>query len=356
MPVSLRVVLDQLVEPTDDDLRAATRDLTRALIGTAPVGCRVEGIAQREDDLGLNGLVGLKEAKRLRREWPMGLAFGVGGGMIHSPTLMAPLVAHDRINDGDQTVVTVWDLSPWDSAAERHVGDAARQRGLLRRAVRHADAVVVPAHCMAERLGEIARLKDRIRVIPGAVGLDFALPDDAAELRAGIDLPEEYVVTSGGPAELDGVATALRAAAATEHDVVVLDVPEGAEPAIADIAQAEGLPERRVHARGRLGEAERASAIGGAAAFVAGSTRSTWPWRAVEAMSLGIPLVAVDSPVHREVIYDGGIFVPEGNLGEALRTTLGSGAERLSLLGRDRSRAFTWGGAAEKVWQLHADL
>lgn len=356
MPVSLRVVLDQLVEPTDDNLRAATRDLSRALIGTAPLGCRVEGIAQHESELDLNGLVGVTEIKRLRREWPLGLSFGVGGGMIHSPTLMAPLVAHDRINDGDQTVVTVWDLSPWDSAAERHAGDAARQRGLLRRAVRHADAVVVPAHCMAERLGEIARLDDRIRVIPGAVGLDFALPDDAASRRTGLEMPEEYAVTSGGPAELDGVAAAIRAIVATELDAVVLDVPEGAEPAIADIAQAEGLPERRLHARGRLDEADRAAIIGGASVFVAGSTRSTWPWRAVEAMSLGIPLVAVDSPVHREVIYDGGLFVPVGNLGEALRTTIGSGSDRLSLLGRDRSRAFTWAGAAEKVWQLHADL
>ena len=71
-------------------------------------------------------------------------------------------------------------------------------------------------------------------------------------------------------------------------------------------------------------------------------TRNAWPWRAVEAMALGIPLVAVDSPVHREVIYDGGLFVPEGDLGDALRTTLGAGRERLRVLGQDRSRAFTW--------------
>lgn len=96
--------------------------------------------------------------------------------------------------------------------------------------------------------------------------------------------------------------------------------------------------------------------IGGATSFVAAATRNAWPWRAVEAMALGIPLVAVDSPVHREVIYDGGLFVPEGDLGDALRTTLGAGRERLRVLGQDRSRAFTWTGAAEKVWQLHADL
>ncbi len=31
-------------------------------------------------------------------------------------------------------------------------------------------------------------------------------------------------------------------------------------------------------------------------------------------------------------------------------------AERLRIAGRDRARAFSWRDAAEKVWQLHADL
>ena len=31
-------------------------------------------------------------------------------------------------------------------------------------------------------------------------------------------------------------------------------------------------------------------------------------------------------------------------------------AERLAYSGSDRAKAFSWRGAAEKVWQLHADL
>ena len=31
-------------------------------------------------------------------------------------------------------------------------------------------------------------------------------------------------------------------------------------------------------------------------------------------------------------------------------------AERLSIAGSDRARAFTWRDSAERVWQLHADL
>jgi len=37
---------------------------------------------------------------------------------------------------------------------------------------------------------------------------------------------------------------------------------------------------------------------------------------------------------------------------------LGSTAavERYAVLASDRGRAFSWAGAAERVWQLHADL
>jgi len=356
MPVSLRVVLDQVVEPTSNDLRAAARDLTRGLIAVAPVGCRVEAIAPADDDIDIDGLFTVQHAKTMRRDWPLGFARGHARGIVHSPTLLAPLVAHDRVNEGDQTIVTLWDLSPWDSPSERSAPGASRQRALLRRAVRHADAIVVPTHAMSEQILEHARVGDRVHVIPGAVEMGIRVPDDAVTRRAQLGLPASYVITSGGPSERDGLAAAFTAASAVDLDVVVIDVPEGLEPAVVEIAEAAGLPAQRVHARGALELDERAAVIGGAASFVAGGTRSTWPWRAVEAMALGVPLVAIDSPVHREVIYDGGLFVGEANLGDALRTTLGAGRGRLSILGQDRSRAFTWQGAAEKVWQLHADL
>ncbi|WP_261166025.1 glycosyltransferase [Microbacterium sp. Marseille-Q6965] len=360
MSVSLRVVLDQLVSPTGDDVATASRELAAALVATAPLGCRVEGILPAGEDI---GLAGLSHEHRLRLNrmqlaaaWRFGVASGVGGGLIHSPTLMAPLVRHDRVNEGDQTVVTVWDLAPWETPSEVSRAEADWQRAMLRRAMKHADAIVVPTHAIAERLAEWADLGERIRVIPGAVLDGFAVPTDADARRRDLRLPVEYVATAGGPAESDGLAAALRAAAATTLDIVVIGVPEGAEPTVVDLAAAAGLPERRVHARGWLDRGDRAAVIGGARAFLAPSPRSAWPWRATEAMALGTPLVAVDSPVHREVIYDGGLFVPADQMPEALRTVVDSGGRRLSVLGRDRARAFTWMGSAEKVWQLHADL
>ena len=49
---------------------------------------------------------------------------------------------------------------------------------------------------------------------------------------------------------------------------------------------------------------------------------------------------------------------PGEDLGDALAQILGSAAavERYAVLAGDRGRAFSWLGAAERVWQLHADL
>ena len=84
--------------------------------------------------------------------------------MIHSPSLVAPLVKHDRVHDHDQTVVTVWDLSPWDAPATLSKQRVLRERAMLKRAAKHADAVVVPTHAHAERLAQLAKFGGRIRV------------------------------------------------------------------------------------------------------------------------------------------------------------------------------------------------
>lgn len=359
MSVSLRVVLDQLVAPTNGDLRSASRDLARALVASAPIGCRVEAIAPAGGPLDIPGLAGEKRLRggrgQIAASWQLGIVPGVGGGMIHSPTLMAPLVRHDRVNEGDQTVVTLWDLAAWETPDELPRAEVAWHKAMLRRAVRHADAIVVPTHAIADQLSERVDVDERVRVIAGAVPEGFSVPTDAEARRRDLGLPAEYVATAGTPAESDGLAAALRAAAATDLDVVVLGAPDGGEPAIAEIASSAGLPAGRLHVRGALEAGDRAAAIGGARAFIAPSARSAWPWRATEAMALGVPVVAADSRVHHEIVYDGGVIASAGELGDALRQALDD-ADRLSVLARDRARAFTWLGSAEKVWQLHADL
>lgn len=357
MSVQLRIVLDQAGQVIDPDQAAAALSLTAGLVATAPRGCAVAALVPAGATLQLKGVQQVRTLPLPRRElagsWQLGIAPGVGGGLIHAPSLMAPLVRHDRAHDNDQTTVTLWDLIAWEAPELLPKASVAWQKAMLKRAVKHADAVVVPSHAMADRLGELAPLGDRIRVIAGAPFTGFAVGSDAGERREALQLPERYVVVSGRG---DSFEAGFRAAAAADADAVVLDAVEGTEPALADIASAAGLAERRAHIRGALEDADRAAVIGGAAALVATSELSEWPWRTIEAMGLGVPVVAIDSGVHRDVIADGGAVVSEAELGDALRNALDAGERRLRVLAADRARAFSWMSSAERLWSLHAEL
>ncbi|MBO0979375.1 glycosyltransferase [Microbacterium sp. SD291] len=357
MSARLRVVLDQLMHVVDADQASAALDLAAGLVATAPSRCEVEAIVPAGASPSMPGLADVRRLSLARRElaaaWQLGLVSGVGGGMIHSATLMAPLVRHDKVHDHDQTTVTLWTLRHWEAPDGLSKSAVAWHRGMLRRAVKHADAVVVPSHAMAERLAELTKLGERIRVIAGAAPEGFAVPLDAVARRRALSLPARYVVLTGDAGELEA---GFRGALAAGADAVVLDAPEGTEPGLAEIASAAGLPESRAHVRGVLSAQDRAAVLSGAAVFVATSALHEWPWRAVEAMTLGVPVVAVDGGVHRDVIADGGMLAAAEDIPDAVAEAAGAGARRLSVLGADRSRAFSWTGSAERVWGLHADL
>lgn len=357
MGAQLRVVLDQIATVVDPDQAGAARDLAAGLVATAPTDCTVEAIVPAGAEVDIDGIAEVRTLGRGRREltasWQLGITPGVGGGLIHAPTLMAPLVKHDRVHDDNQVAVTVWDLSAWEAPQTLTRSAVAWQRGMLRRAAKHADAVVVPTHSMAERIGDLAKLNGRVRVIAGAPPERFVVPVDAASRRGALSLPERYIVLSGSAEHL---VEGFRAAAAADVDAVVLGAADGAEPRLAEAASAAGLPERRAHIRGVLPAEDRAAVLGAAAAFVAANTLSAWPWRAMEAMVLGVPIVAADSGLHRDVIAEGGVLVAPDEMPDAVTDAVGSGGDRLRVLAGDRARAFSWASSAERVWSLHADL
>lgn len=371
MVATLRVMLDQVAVPTDGDLRMASRELARALVRVAPRDCEVEAVVPAGADLAaltgeVAGLAGVAKSPLPRRELAAALQLGtpalLGAGMIHAASLFAPLVRHDRVHDGDQTVVTMWDLRAWEAPTELSKAAGVWQRAMLKRAARYADTVVVPTHSMIARLTDIApKLADRIRVIAGAAPEGFTVPRDEVGRRRELGIPDQHVLMAGGAAESDALAAGFAAVAATgtELPVVVIDTPEGQEPAVSELAVVAGLPEGRVHVRGALEDADRAAVFGSAAALVAPSRRTAFPWRVVEALVLGVPVIATDSAVHAEVIVDGGVLAADQDaLAAGLSGVLDSPvtAERLAVLAADRGRAFSWLDAANRVWELHAEL
>ena len=354
----LRVVLDQVNDVVDADQAEAARSLTSGLAATAPQKCTVEAIVPGGgSEPVVDGADSVHRLVLARRElgaaWQLGVIAGVGGGMIHAPTLFAPLAKHDRANDYDQTVATVWDLRAWSVPEQLSRASVLWQRSMLKRAVKHADAVVVPTHAMAEQLATLGRFGDRIRVIPGAAPTGFAIPLDAAERRAELGAPARYLVSKG---TAEALAPVFAAAVDRDADAFVLDAPDGSAPAFAEVAAAAGLAAPRVHVLGRLDAPDRAALLAGALAFTAADPAPVWPWRLVEALALGVPVIAAQSGVHRDVVAEGGLLVAPDGFTDALRDAVGDGARRLSVLAADRSRAYSWNGSAERVWTLHAEL
>ena len=363
MVVSLRVVLDQLTQVSDPDIAEAGREIARALVATAPRGCAVEAIvpAGDEDVVGdaVEGLSGITRAPltrpRLVASWPIGVAPGIGGGLIHAPSLLAPLVRHDRVNENDQTVVTMWDLAAWERPESLPRTVVMARRALLKRAEKHADAIIVPTHAMAERVAGMGRFGGRLRVNAGAAPHGFAVPSDAVGRRRELRVSEGVVVLAGAAHDEEALSAGL-AAVPQGASVVVLDVPDARAPRVHELAAAAGLPSTSVRVVGALDATDRAAVLDGAV-MLAPSRGSAFPWRVVEALTLGIPVVAVASETHREVLVDGGVSADPADLRDALAAMYaGPERERLAVRAGDRGKAFSWRDHAERVWALHAEL
>lgn len=361
MTTVLKVILDQLVDVVDADAAEASLEVARALVSTAPARCEVAGVVPADGVAAAADVPGLSQILRapfprsgLLASWPMGVAGGVAGGLLHAPTLAAPLVKHDRAHDNEQTVVTMWDLAAWETPGLLPRASVLAHRALLKRAEKHADAVVVPAHAIADRLAEIApRLSSRVRVIPGAAPAGFRVPTDAVGRRRELGVPDRVAVVAGGTE--DQLRSVLGAIAGEETaSVVVFDEPAD----IAGAVERAGIDRDRVIVPGRLDAADRAAVLDAAVLVIALSEHAAFPWRALEAMTLGVPVVAVDSPVHREVLLDGARIAPFDDLRDAAGEVLASADElhRWAIRSGDRGRAFSWRDHAERVWSLHAEL
>jgi len=379
--ITLRVVVDQMVAPVPGGIGRYAEELTRALIETAPADCEVEGLVSSSPaaeyeaiESALPGLARLTKTSLARRElraaWGLGVVASAGSGMIHAPGLLAPLHRHDRLNDGAQIAVTVHDMLAWTHPQSLTPATVAWTKGMLRRARRHADAIVVPSHAVAAQLLEIMDLGDRVRVIGGAVGSGLCLPAaDTIDQRAtALGLPPEYVLTSGSLDPRKGLTPLITAFGLRDAPDVPLLVlgPEGwGELDVATVADEAGLAPGRVRTLTGLSDEDLALVIARAALFVYPSMEEGFALPIIEAFHLGTPVVLSDAPALVEAAGDAGMTVPRDDaagyperLRVAMNRVLGDPelAGRLSVVGSDRSRAFSWRDSAEHVWRLHADL
>ncbi|MDY1004965.1 glycosyltransferase family 1 protein [Curtobacterium sp. CFBP9011] len=378
---TLRVIVDQVIAPVPGGIGRYAEELTRKLIETAPAGCDVEAVVSAASSAELQRLrtllPGLADLERLalpRRElslaWQAGLARRASHGMVHAPSVLAPLVKHDRVQDvGHQIVVTVHDTVPWTHPETLTPRGVHFHKAMVKRAYRYADAVVVPTHAVAAALNDVHRFDDRLRVIGGAPSARLRVPVDA-DLRAErLGLPPRYVLAVGTLEPRKGLRSLIEAMAHPDAPTdipLVIAGPDGwGDVDVAETAERAGLAADRVKVLGHIEDADLAVVYDRATVFVFPSLAEGFGLPVVEAMSFGTPVVHSDDPAVREVASDAGITVernprdgyPE-RIAQAVYQVVNDPhlAGQLAVAGPDRARMFDWHDSALEVWQLHADL
>jgi len=380
MTTTLRVIVDQIVAPTPGGVGRYAEELTRALIETAPHGCDVVGVMssspQADYDLArtlLPGITDLLKSPLARRElsmaWQHGFTKIPGTGMVHAPSLLAPLRRHDRLNSqSEQIIVTIHDVVPWTHPETLTPHGVTWHKAMTKRAHKYADAIVTPTHTVAGQLSELMDFGDRIRVVPGAVSSKFEIPVDADARAERLELPERYVLSVGTLEPRKGLQPLIRSLGSADDSGLSLLIagPDGwGELDVSAIAEDAGVDPARVRTLGRLSDPDLAVAMDRATVFVFPSLAEGFGLPVIEAFHFGTPVVHSDDPALMEVAAGAGLAVAlspresyPDRLAIAIRSLVDDSAlaQRLGVAGMDRAKAFSWKDSAQKVWQLHADL
>ena len=375
---TLNLVLDEMLSPVPTGLSRYSEELAGALIEFAPSGCFVEGIVSSSPEsvyteIGqrLPGLAGLFKSALTHRDlttaWQHGFT-PVPSGMIHAPSLFAPLRNHTRAGGSSaQVAVTIHDVTAWTHPEYLTSRQVSWTKAMAQRAVKYADAVVVPTHAVAAELGAILPFGDRIRVLGAAVASSLAVPGDDDARASHLGLPERYLLTSGNGGPGSGLTVILQALALHETiDLPLLVI--GAEldaTAVASAVSEAGLAPERVRVLPPLTDDDLSVVLHRAQVFLYPTVVAGFGMPMLEAFHFGVPVIHSDAASLVEVAGEAGIAVPSAHagdfprlLGEAIADVLEDDAlrDRLALMGADRAKLFTWRACSEGVWQLHADL
>jgi glycosyltransferase involved in cell wall biosynthesis len=234
---------------------------------------------------------------------------------------------------------------------------------LVLRATRRGAFVHVPSHFVRQEVLELLGVEgDRIRVIPH--GIDHPGPGSVAPPSpvGGSARTAPYVLALGAVEPRKDLPTlvsafAQLAGAYADLELVVAGPSGWGEPAFAAAVAASGLG-RRVVRVGYLGDRERESLLRGAAVFAFPSLYEGFGFPPLEAMAVGVPVVATAAGAVPEVVGDAAELVPAGDV-EALAGALarvvddGPVRDRLVAAGRDRAATFTWAAAADSLIELY---
>lgn len=272
-----------------------------------------------------------------RTSWPPVELLTGAVEVFHATNFVLPPLRRAR------GVVTVHDLS-YLHRPETVSAASARYRDLVPRSLQRAAAVLTPSQVTADLLREAYRVTAPVTVTPLGVDAEWftATPPDPA-LRRRLGLPEAYLLFVGTLEPRKDLATLLaahRLLPGAPPLVLVGPAGWGAAPDLSGCITTGWLADEPLRA-----------VVAGAAAVVLPSRDEGFGLPVLEALAAGVPVVASDLPVLREVGGPAVRYAPPGDpvaFAEAITAVLDDpGAAGGPAAGRRQAAAFTWARCAE---------
>ena len=288
----------------------------------------------------------------LRSSWPTAESLVGPVDLFHGPNFVVPPTRRAA------AVVTVHDLA-YLKYADTVASDSLAYRELVPRAIRRGAAVCAVSEAVAHEIGD-AYPTSRGRVFVTPLGVDpswrAAAPHSADHHRS---LPEHYTIAVGTlepRKNLRALVAAYRLASerGTELPPLVLAGPAG----WGDDLDLSGLDEGLIIRLGHVPLATLQSVVAGAELLVFPSRYEGFGLPPLEALACGVPVLAADLPVTREVLGDQAAFTRTDDPDELL-TSIEASLHRP--VGTPESRRewaarFSWAACAEATLSMYRSV
>lgn len=344
--------------------RAATIDLTRALAATAPRGCGARLLVSRDssapdfDSLLIEVRTIPIHTGVLPSIWQNGTtARPLDGELVHAMTPLVPLRSRS-VDDGSQTSVFIPHALGWQAPELMGATLARRYRAFVRRAVKLADALLVPNHATATAIQERYGSRVSVQVMPIAPPHDYLPPHDALARRDELGLPDVYLLTDAVPGE-HGRLELLFDALLADLQLPPLAILTNEAEREALLAVVPLQLRERVHLVAPSQLSDVGAVLAGAALLLQPQACIGAGYELLGALAAGVPVVHLGCEAVAETALEAGIEVrTEQELRSTITRLLDDSTEldRLRVLALDRARSFTWAGAAWQLWELHANI
>jgi glycosyltransferase involved in cell wall biosynthesis len=252
-------------------------------------------------------------------------------------------------------VVTIHDLS-FLRYPDTVTADSLRYQQLVPRSIARADVVCALSHAMADEIAaEYSVERAAIHVVePGVDEAWFEAKPPDPETKRRLGLPKRYVLAVGTLEPRKNLPLLIAAygqwrASSADVPGLVLIGPAGWGPQL----DLDSLPAGSVTTTGYLDEAVLRRVVAGASCVAFPSLYEGFGIPPVEALACGVPVVATDLPVTREVLGDAARLVPRGDcesLAAALAQECAATSTAEEILERQaRARRWTWEACAQKA-------